>query len=92
MSLSFPYKGWVAHMVKVYADRSHDPESRSSKSDETVAYVANIRLATAFELITPRSRTETVAHGLHSFPLSDSSGLSSGCLAMGEMSSVRSSH
>jgi hypothetical protein len=79
-------------MVKVYADKSHDPESRSSKSDETVAYVANTRLATAFELMTPRSKTEIVVHGLHSFTSSDSSGLSAGCLVVEEMSSVRSAH
>jgi hypothetical protein len=79
-------------MVKVYADKSHDPESRSSKSDETVAYVANTRLATALELMTPRSRTEIVAHALRSFSLSASSGVSSGCLALGEMSLSRSAH
>lgn len=80
-------------MVKVYADKSHESESRSPKSDETVAYVANTRLATAFELTTPSSRTEIVAHGLRSFSLRVSSGLSSGCLASGdEMSSVISAH
>lgn len=92
MSLSFPYRGWVAHMVKVYAERSHDPESRSSKSDETVAYVANIRLATAFELTTPRSKTDTVAHGLRSFPLRASFGVSVSCLASAEGMSVSSSY
>ena len=88
MSLSLPTKGCTALMASMYEDSNHEPESRSPNSDEILPYVARTKLESAFEMKQPKSKTDSVAHGLFVRPLACSRFESSTSLSSGRRNSA----